>query len=77
MNSPRRSQDRPIRSVSLKISFRAGSDETARIRGAVPSAVPRTGGCEVRIDAEEPSEVAEKAKALLEKLRAPRDAERL
>jgi hypothetical protein len=70
LNSPRRRSDRPIRSVSLKITFRGGREELARIKQAVPSAVTRAGGCEVRIDAEEPAEVAEKARALLEKLRA-------
>jgi hypothetical protein len=70
LNSPRRRPDRPIQSVSLKITFRAGREEIARIREAVPSAVARSGVCELTIDAEQPAEVAEKARALLEKLRA-------
>lgn len=70
MNSPRRRPNRPIHSVSLKITFRAGREELARIKEVVPSAVARSGVCEVKIDAEHPSEVAEKARALLEKLRA-------
>ena len=70
MNSPRRKPDRPIQSVSLKITFRAGREEMAKIREAFPSAVARGGVCEVRIDAGQPAEVAEKARALLEKIRA-------
>ncbi len=70
MNSPRRKPDRPIQSVSLKLTFRASREELARIREAVPSAVTRGGVCEVRIEAEQPAEVAEKARALLEKIRA-------
>ncbi len=69
MTSPRRKPDRPIESVSLKVSFRAGREETAKIKRAIPTAVVREGVCEVRMDAVEPSEVEEKAKALLEKLR--------
>lgn len=66
----RRKPDRPIQSASLKITFRGSREELARIRGAVPSAITRAGVCEVTIDAEQPAEVAEKARALLEKLRA-------
>lgn len=69
MTSHRRRPDRPILSVSLKITFRADEEELARIRAAVPSAVARRGACEVEIDAARPAEVAEKARALLEKLR--------
>ncbi|MDG7007395.1 MAG: hypothetical protein JRN06_04025 [Nitrososphaerota archaeon] len=56
--------------MSLKLTFRASREELARIREAVPSAVTRGGVCEVRIEAEQPAEVAEKARALLEKIRA-------
>ncbi len=70
MTSPRRKPDRPIQSVSLKITFRAGREELARIMEAVPSATTRAGMCEVKIDAEQPAEVAEKARELLEKIRA-------
>jgi len=70
MSSPKRRQDRPIRSVSLKMTFSGSREELARIREAVPSAVARGGACEVRIDADHPAEVAEKARVLLEKLRA-------
>ena len=75
--SPPRKPARPVRSVSLKITFRGGREELARIREAVPSAVSRAGSCEVRIDAEEPAEMAEKARALLQKIRASGEAERL
>jgi hypothetical protein len=70
LTSPRRRPDRPIESVVLKITFRANREETARIREAVPSAVVHGGVCEVRISAEQPAEVAEKARVLLERLRA-------
>lgn len=69
MTSPRRKQDRPIKSVALKINFRADRETTAKIKEAIPSAIVRGGVCEVRIEAEEPGEVAEKAKLLLEKIR--------
>jgi hypothetical protein len=68
--SPRQRPDRPIESVALKIQFRADRETTARIRELVPSAVVRGGVCEVKIEAEQPAEVAEQAKILLEKIRA-------
>lgn len=70
MTSPRQRPGRPIESVTLKITFKAKKEETARIREAIPSAVMRGGLCEVRIEAEQPAEVAEKARVLLERLRA-------
>jgi len=66
---PRPRPDKPIESVALKIQFRADRETTARIKELVPSAVVRGGVCEVKIEAEQPSEVAEQAKALLEKIR--------
>ena len=70
MTSPRRSRDRPIESVALRISLRADEARTAKIREAVPSVQVRGGVCHLSIEAEDPAEVAEKAKVLLEKLRA-------
>jgi hypothetical protein len=70
MTSPRRRQDRPIESVALKITFRAGGDVAARIKEIVPRARLHGGVCEVNIGGEEPGEVAEKARLLLEKLKA-------
>jgi hypothetical protein len=69
LTSPRRRRDRPIESVALKITFRADRERTAKIREVVPSAVIRDGVCEVKIEAEQPAEVAEKARVLLEKIR--------
>ena len=69
MTSPRRRPARPIESVSLKITFKAGRREAAKIREAIPSAVVRGDACEVRIDAREPAELAEHARVLLEKLK--------
>ncbi|MDG6900347.1 MAG: hypothetical protein JRM80_00090 [Nitrososphaerota archaeon] len=70
MTSPRRRQDRPVESVTLKITFKAKEVEAAKIMEAVPSAVKRGGLCEVKIEADEPAEAAERARALLERLRA-------
>ncbi len=67
--SPRQRPDRPIESVALKITFRADRETTSKIKEVVPSARVRGGVCEVRIEAEQPSEVAARAKALLEKIR--------
>ncbi|HKT22609.1 MAG TPA: hypothetical protein VJR06_08380 [Nitrososphaerales archaeon] len=70
MTSPRRSQGKPIESVALKIVFRAGKDAGTRIKKAVPSAKLRGGTCEVRVDGEQPGEVAERAKDILEAIRS-------
>jgi hypothetical protein len=56
--------------VALKITFRASRETIARIKSQVPSAVVRSGVCQVRIEGEQPGEVAERARALLEKIRA-------
>ncbi len=69
MTSPRRRQDKPIESVELKITFRGDRETNGRIRKLVPSAIMRGGVCVVRVEGVEPSEVAEKAKAILEKVR--------
>ena len=70
MTSPRRRQDRPVESVALKITFRANRETAARIREAVPSAQVRGGVCRLTLEAKETAEMAEKAKEILEKLRA-------
>ena len=70
MTSPRRRQDRPIQSVALKIVFSAGKDARAKIRQVAPSAKFHRGSCEFRIDGDHPGEVAEKARAILETIRA-------
>jgi len=70
MTSPRRRQDRPIESVELRITFRADRATSKRIREVVPSALIREGGCEVRIAAKDPGEVAGRAKEILDKVRA-------
>ena len=69
MTSPRRSRDRPIESVALKIVFRADSETARKIKEKFPAAVVSGGSCVVRIEGEQPGEVAEKARAILEKLR--------
>ena len=69
-NSRRRSQDRPIESLALKIAFRADAESAARIRELLPTAQVRGGICRVELEAEEPAEMAEKARQVLEMLRA-------
>jgi hypothetical protein len=69
MTSRRRKQDRPIESLALKITFRADRESAARIRELIPTAQIHGGVCRVVLDAREPSEMAEKAKEVLEKLR--------
>ena len=67
--SPKRRQPSPIESVALKISFRADRATAARVKQAVPWAVVRNGACELKIEGEQPGEVADKAREVLEKLR--------
>ncbi len=67
---PRPRQGRPVESVELRISIRADRETTNRIKEEIPSAVIRGGGCEVMIVAEQPGEMAERAKTILDKLRA-------
>ena len=66
----RRSPDRPIESVELRISFRADRDTTEAIKQAIPSAVLRNGVCILKIEGEQPGDVAERAREVLEKIRA-------
>jgi len=70
MSSRRRRQDRPIESLALKIAFRADRESAVRIRELLPMVQVRGGVCRVELEAKEPSEMAEKAKDVLEKLRA-------
>jgi hypothetical protein len=69
MSSRRQRQDRPIESLALKIAFRANGESAARIKELLPSAQVRGGICRVELEAKEPEEMAEKARAVLEKLR--------
>ena len=69
MTSPRRRLDRPIEAVELRITFRADRATSKKIKEAIPSARMKDGGCEVRIEAREPGEVAERAKEMLERIR--------
>ena len=70
MNSRRQRQDRPIESLALKIAFRADGESAARIKELLPSVQIRGGVCRVELEAKEPAEMAEKAREVLEKLRA-------
>jgi hypothetical protein len=69
LTSPRQRRDRPIESVALKIVFRADAETIRKIKEKIPAASIRGSSCEVRIEGEQPGEVAEKAKEILEKLR--------
>ncbi len=69
MTSPRRSLGKPIESVQLKITLRTDRGTAATIKKSMPSAVLKNGGCEIRVDGEEPREVAERAREILEILR--------
>jgi hypothetical protein len=70
MTSPRRKQNKPVESVELKVTFRAGRTTIDRIKEAIPSAVIRDGACELRLSGEEATEIAAGARAMLEKVRA-------
>jgi len=70
LTSRRPRHDRPIESLALKITFRADREAAAKIKELLPSAQVSGGVCRVEVEAKEPAEMAEKAKALLEKLRS-------
>jgi len=69
LNSRRQRQDRPIESLTLKITFKADGESAARIRVLIPNARISRGVCKVELKAEEPSVMADKAREILEKLR--------
>ena len=69
MTSRRLRQDRPIQFVALKVAFRADKKMAAAIRQSFPSAIVHNGLCEVKIEAERPAEVEEKARQLLERIK--------
>jgi len=69
MNSRRRRRDRPIESLALKITFRADRESAAKIRELIPTAQIRGGVCKVELEANEPAEMADRAREVLEKLR--------
>lgn len=70
MTSARRKPDRPIESVELRISFRADRATAETIRRVIPSAVLRNGVCVLKIEGEQPGDVADKAREILEKIRS-------
>jgi len=61
--------DRPIESVELRISFRADRATAEAIKRMIPSAVLRNGVCVLKIEGEQPGDVADKAREILEKIR--------
>jgi hypothetical protein len=74
LTSRRQSRARPIEFVQLRISFKADRPNSAKIKQAVPGVVLRPGGCEVKVEGENPGEVADRAREILEKLRSIADA---
>jgi hypothetical protein len=71
---PRPRHDRPIESVELSVVFRTDRRTAERIKDLVPSVSLRSSGCEVVIKGENPGEVAEKAKEILDKVRTVIDS---
>jgi hypothetical protein len=69
-NLPKRRQDKPIEAVELRISFKTDRRSAAKVKELVSSARLRQGNCEVVIEGESPGDVAERARAVLEKVRA-------
>jgi len=65
----RRRPDRPIESVELRISFRADRATAEATKLAVPTAVLSNGVCILKIEGEQPGDVADKAREVLEKIR--------
>lgn len=70
MTSPRRRQDRPIVSVSLRITFGADRRTRERILEVIPEATAHGGGCEVTVEGKEIARVAERLRLILEKVRS-------
>jgi hypothetical protein len=71
---PRPKHGKPIESVELSVVFRTNRRTAARIKDLVPSVNLRSGGCEVVIEGENPGEVAERAKEILDKVRSVIDS---
>lgn len=72
MTSPRRKQDRPIRSVSLTFTFSTTRDEASKVKSEFTHTTYRNGVCTVKIAADNPETISEGAKKLLERVRSPR-----
>lgn len=73
MTSVRRREE-PIEAVKLEISLRTDRRTASKVKEVFPEAKIKGGRCELTLEGREPSEVAEKVKALAERLRS---AERL
>ena len=69
----RRSRDRPILSVGLKISFRADMRTARAVKNAVPDTIVRNGVCVLKIEGEQPGEVVDRAREVLEEVRSLSD----
>ncbi len=70
MTSRKRRQGSPVESVTLKITFEGNRKDLSKIKKAVPSAAMRKGGCDVTLQAQGPAGPAEKAREILERLKA-------
>jgi hypothetical protein len=70
LTSPRRKQGKPIRSVKLRVRFKADRKTLLRIKRAVPEARWKRGELEVTVEGSGPAQVADAAKALSDRVRA-------
>jgi len=64
-----KSRNDPIESVHLTISIRADRETAGKIKELIPSARLREGSCELKLEGEQPAEVAQEAEEMMEKLR--------
>ena len=66
---PRRGRASPIESVDLKVRLTVDRAAALEIKQSIPEATVKGGTCELRIEGKDPTDVAEKAHVVLEKLR--------
>jgi len=75
LTSPRRKQGKPIRSVKLRVGFKADRKTLLRIKRAVPEARWKTGELEVTVEGSEPAQVIDATKALSDRVRGALEGE--
>jgi hypothetical protein len=69
MTSPRAREARPIRSVVLRVKLSADAATCSSLKERYPSARVKGGTFELTVEGEEPPEVAEKARELLNRFK--------
>jgi len=67
---PRRRRDRPIASVELRISFRPDKKSMEAMKSLIPGSALKSGAYVVKVRGEQPAEVADRAREVLEKVRS-------